>query len=313
VFSLTKPFTAALRRDSREIELRNEPITETKINRRSILRWGGGLAVAAVVGAGVGGTVMSRFMTPHKIRAYFGSAAEVPEEELVAAFQKETEISVEYTMGGSGTLLSAIEIAKVGDLYAPGSQDYMQKAINDGIMVNSSIKTLAYLVPAIIVQKGNPNGITSLSDLAKPGLKVGIGNPDSVCVGLYAYDILTKAGLWDSVKPNLVTYASSCSNTAALVVTKSVDAIIGWHVFYNWTPDKVDIVYIKPEQIPKIAYIPIGITKYADDPASAQKLIDYLLSPEGKAVFSKYGYFSTLEEAKKLAPYATAESLTDGS
>ena len=250
---------------------------------------------------------------PHKIRAYFGAAAEVPEEELVAAFQKETGITVEYTMGGSGTLLSAIEMAKVGDLYAPGSHDYMQKAINDGIMVCSSIKILAYLVPAMIVQKGNPKNITSLSDLAKPGLKVGIGNPDSVCVGLYAYEILTKAGLWDSVKPNLVTYASSCSNTAALVVTKSVDAIIGWHVFYNWTPDKVDTVYIKPEQIPKIAYVPIGITKYAEDSSSAQKLIDYLLSAEGKAVFSKYGYFSTLEEAKKLAPYATAEPLTCGS
>jgi molybdate transport system substrate-binding protein len=293
------------------LELKKESIAEKKISRRSILIWGCALAAAAV-----GGIMLDRLAVgevPHKIRAYFGSAAEVPEEELVAAFQKETGITVEYTMSGSGTLLSAIEMAKVGDLFAPGSQDYMQKAINDGIMVNGSIKILAYLVPAIIVQKGNPKNITSLSDLAKPGLRVGIGNPDSVCVGLYAQDILKKAGLWDSVKPNIVTYASSCSNTAALVVTKSVDAIVGWHVFYNWTPDKVDIVYIKPEQIPKIAYIPIGITKYADDPSSAQKLIDYLLSPEGKTVFSKYGYFSTLEEAKKLAPYATAEPLAGGS
>lgn len=293
------------------MELKKKSIAEKKISRRSILTWGGALAAAAF-----GGIMLDRFTlgeAPHKIRAYFGAAAEVPEEELVAAFQKETGITVEYTMGGSGTLLSAIEMAKVGDLYAPGSHDYMQKAINDGIMVCSSIKILAYLVPAMIVQKGNPKNITSLSDLAKPGLKVGIGNPDSVCVGLYAYEILTKAGLWDSVKPNLVTYASSCSNTAALVVTKSVDAIIGWHVFYNWTPDKVDTVYIKPEQIPKIAYVPIGITKYAEDSSSAQKLIDYLLSAEGKAVFSKYGYFSTLEEAKKLAPYATAEPLTCGS
>lgn len=290
------------------MELKKESIAEKMISRRSILTWGGALAAAAF-----GGIMLDRFTlgeAPHKIRAYFGAAAEVPEEELVAAFQKKTGITVEYTISGSGTLLSAIEMAKVGDLFAPGSQDYMQKAINDGIMVNSSIRIIAYLVPAIIVQKGNPKNITSLSDLAKPGLKVGIGNPDSVCIGLYAQDILTRAGLWNSVRPNIVTYASSCSNTATLVVTKSVDAIIGWHVFYYWTPDKVDIVYLKPEQIPKIAYIPIGITKYADDPSSAQKLIDYILSPEGKAVFAKYGYFATLEDAKKLAPDATAEPLT---
>lgn len=288
--------------------MKKKSIAEKMISRRSILTWGGALVAAAF-----GGIMLDRFTlgeAPHKIRAYFGAAAEVPEEELVAAFQKKTGITVEYTISGSGTLLSAIEMAKVGDLFAPGSQDYMQKAINDGIMVNSSIRIIAYLVPAIIVQKGNPKNITSLSDLAKPGLKVGIGNPDSVCVGLYAQNILTRAGLWNSVRPNIVTYASSCSNTATLVVTKSVDAIIGWHVFYNWTPDKVGIVYLKPDQIPRIAYIPIGITKYADDPSSAQKLIDYILFPEGKAVFAKYGYFATLEDAKKLAPDATAEPLT---
>ncbi len=277
-----------------------------------MFKWGGALAVTAV-----GGILFDRIAfaePPHKkIRAYFGAAAEVPEEEIVAAFQKETGIEVQYTMSGSGTLLSAMELAKAGDLYAPGSQDYMQKAINDGIMVYDSIKILAYLVPAIIVQKGNPKNVTSLSDLTMKGLKVGIGNPESVCVGLYAQDILTKAGLWDSVKPNLVTYASSCSNVAALVVTKSVDAVLGWHVFYNWTPDKVDIIYLKPEQIPKIAYVPIGITKYSDDPASAQKLIDYMLSPSGMTVFAKYGYFSTLEEAKKLAPNAVAEPLKESS
>ncbi len=93
-----------------------------------MLKWTGALAVTAIAGAGVGGFAIDRLTPgrPLKIRAYFGSAAEVPEEELVATFQKETGITVEYTMSGSGTLLSAIELAKVGDLYAPGSQDFMQ-------------------------------------------------------------------------------------------------------------------------------------------------------------------------------------------
>ena len=270
------------------------------------------IVVALVlVSGGIGFMANTIFAPPpsHKIRAYFGSAAEVPEQEIISLFENQTGIQVEYTMSGSGTLLSTILMGKVGDLYAPGSPDFMQQAINQGVMVNDTVKIVAYIVPEIIVQKGNPKNITSLEDLARPGIKVGIGNPDSVCVGLYAVEILNRTGLWDQVKPNIVVYASSCSATAALVVTGSVDAVIGWNVFYNWTPDKVDIVYLKPEQIPKIAYIPIGITKFADDPVSAQKFIDFILSPQAQAIFAKYGYFASLNDAKKLAPNATADSL----
>jgi len=270
------------------------------------------VVVALVLVSGMIGYMTNGVLTPptsHKIRAYFGSAAEVPEQEIVLLFEKQTGIQVEYTMSGSGTLLSMIEMGKVGDLYAPGSPDFMQTAMDHHDVVNNTIKIVAYIVPEIIVQKGNPKNITSLADLARPGIKVGIGNPDTVCVGKYAVDILNGTGLWEQVKPNIVTYASSCSNVASLVVTKLVDAVIGWNVFYNWTPDKVDIVYLKPDQIPKIAYIPIGITKYADDPISAQKFIDFMLSSQAQAIFAKYGYFATLNDAQKLAPLATADKL----
>jgi molybdate transport system substrate-binding protein len=267
------------------------------------------ILMVASWGAGFIASNSSGSVTSHKIRVYFGAAAEVPEQEIVALFENRTGIKVEYTISGSGTLLSTIQMGKVGDLYAPGSPDFMQMALNQGVMVNDTVKILAYVVPEIIVQKGNPKNITSLDDLARPGIRVGIANPESVCVGLYAVEILNRSGLWENVRPNIVVYAKSCSDAASLVVTRSVDAIIGWNVFYNWTPDKVDIVYLKPEQIPRIAYIPIGITKYSDDPASAQKLIDFMLSQESQAIFAKYGYFATLNDAKKLAPYASADSL----
>lgn len=239
------------------------------------------------------------------LKVFLGAAAEKPWKEIIAEFEKETGIKVEATFGGSGTLLSQIEISKEGDIYGPGSQDYIFKAMGEGLIVPNTTAIVAYLVPAIIVPAGNPKNITSLEDLARPGVKVGIADPETVCVGQYAVDLLKYNGLWEAVEPNIVVYAESCSKTAMLAATGSVDAIIGWHAFHYWYPNKTEIIWLKPEQIPKIAYIPIGVLKYSNHPDAAMKFIQFATESEfAKQVFRKYHYFSTEEEAREYAPYA---------
>ncbi len=213
-------------------------------------------------------------------------------------------------LSGSGKVLAAMEITRSGDIFAPGSPDYMEKAIKDGVVDPKTIRIVAYMVPAIIVPKGNPKNITSLEDLAKPGVRVGIGDPRTVCVGEYAVDILKNNGLYDKVKNNIVVYAESCSKTAMLPATNAVDAIISWHVFHYWYPDKTEIIWLKPEQIPKISYIPIAITKYCKNVEAAKKFIEFVTtSPYAKEVFRKYHYFATVEEAREYAPYAEVPQL----
>lgn len=248
---------------------------------------------------------------PRKIRVFFGAAAEVPEQEIVELFEKKYGISVIASFGGSGSLLSSIKITKAGDLYVPGSQDYMEKALKDGIIQKDTITTIAYLVPAVIVPKGNPKNITCLEDLAKPGVRIGLADPEAVCVGSYAVDLLKYNGLWESVKPNVVVYVESCSKCANLPVTKSVDAVIGWHVFYFWNPNATDIIWIEPERIPKIAYIAAALTVYVEDEYAAKKFLEFLISEESREIFRKYNYFATVEEAKKYAPNAIVPSIED--
>ncbi len=60
------------------------------------------------------------------------------------------------TFGGSGKVLSQMKLAKQGDLYFPGSSDYMEKAKKDGDVIADTEAIIAYLVPAINVQAGNP-------------------------------------------------------------------------------------------------------------------------------------------------------------
>ena len=66
--------------------------------------------------------------------AFCGSAGKPALEECAEAFEDKTGIKVEFHFGGSGKMLSELEISKRGDLYVPGSPDYMAKATRDGVV-----------------------------------------------------------------------------------------------------------------------------------------------------------------------------------
>jgi molybdate transport system substrate-binding protein len=238
------------------------------------------------------------------ITAFCGSASKPATEEAARLFEQKTGIKVDLHFGGSGTMLSQMKLSKRGDLYIPGSPDYMIKAKREKIVDPRTVRIIAYLVPAILVQHGNPKKIHTLSDLTKPEIRIGIGNPYAVCVGLYAVEILIKSGLLKPVEKNIVTHAHSCSITASFVTMKKVDAIIGWRVFSKWNPNNIDVVYLKPDDIQRLAFIPAAISTYSKDKDSAQKFIDFLTSPEGRIIYTKWGYIATEKEAREFAPKA---------
>lgn len=238
------------------------------------------------------------------ITAFVGSASKPAMEEAAKAFEQETGIKVYLNFGGSGTMLSQMKLSRSGDLYIPGSPDYMVMAELDGVIEPESVKIISYLIPAILVQHGNPRNIQSLSDLAQPGIEVGIADPESVSIGTYAYEILEYNNLLPEVGANIVTYGESYSKIVSLVVLKSVDAVIGWRVFSNWHPDSIDVVYLKPEQILRLAYIPAALSTFTDDRESAQKFLIFLVSLQGQEIFRKWGYITTESEARKYAPEA---------
>ena len=241
---------------------------------------------------------------PGSLTAFVGSASKPAMEEAAAAFEEETGIKVYLNFGGSGSMLSQIELSQSGDLYIPGSQDYIARAERKGIIDSDSVKKIAYLIPVISVQHGNPKNIQTLADLARPGLEIGIGNPQSVCLGLYAIEIFEYNGLLEDISKNIVVNAESCEKTATLLSLKSVDAVIGWDVFHYWDPENIDTVYIRPEQLPRLAYIPGVITKFAVNKENAARFLDFLVSEEGRQIFQKWGYITTEEEARTFAPNA---------
>ncbi|MGI6286330.1 Sulfate-binding protein [Moorella humiferrea] len=238
------------------------------------------------------------------LEVFAGAASKPPLEELAAMYKEKYGVEVNLTFGGSGSVLSQMKLSRQGDVYIPGSSDFMELAKKEGIVDPQTEKVLVYLLPAINVPKGNPQGIKTLTDLTRPGVRVGMARPETVCVGLYGVEILENAGLADQVRKNIVTYAESCEKTANLVALKQVDAVLGWDVFAKWDQDKIETVYLPPEQITRIGYIPAAVTTYSRQKELAASFVNFLTSDAGKGVFRKYGYMVDLEEARQFAPDA---------
>ncbi|RPJ08839.1 MAG: molybdate ABC transporter substrate-binding protein [Deltaproteobacteria bacterium] len=237
------------------------------------------------------------------ILIFAGSASKPPTEEAAKMFHKKTGTPVDVVFGGSGFVLSQMKLTKKGDLYFPGSSDFMEKAKKEGVVFPESEKMVVYLVPAINVQKGNPKGIRSLKDLTQDGIRVAIANPEMVCVGLYAAEIIEKnltAADKERFRKKLVNYTESCEKTAVAISLKAVDAVLGWEVFHYWDPARIETILLKPEEISRIGYIPIAISKFSRNKLASQKFIDFLLSREGKAIFQKYHYLMTPQEARRF-------------
>lgn len=235
------------------------------------------------------------------LEVFVGSATKPPVEEAAQIYESTTGTRMLLHFGGSGKMLAEMKLARRGDLYFPGSSDFMEMAKRERLVLPETERCVAYLIPAINVPAGNPKGIKGLEDLAKPGVRVGIARPDSVCVGLYAAEVLERNNYAARIRPNIVTHVESCEKTAQLVAIGSVDAILGWEVFHYWQPEKIETVLLKPNEVPRIGYLPIAVSIFSKEKEQALRFVDFLVNGQGKESFRRWHYLTTLEEARKYA------------
>jgi molybdate transport system substrate-binding protein len=250
-------------------------------------------------------TSQQKIQKPPTLTVFAGSASQPVLQELAREYRKQTGNDVELIFGGSGFVLSQMQLVGRGDIYMPGSSDFMEKAVQAGLVDKETICTVAYLVPAINVKPGNPENIKSLADLSRPGLRIGIARPEQVCLGLYAIELFEHNELLESVIPNIVATFESCAKTASAIAIMDLDAVIGWREFQSWEPQRIESVLIHhPEMVPRVGAIPIAVTTLTKDPALAKTFIDFVCSTQGKEFFQKSGYLTSEPKVLKFAPHA---------
>ena len=212
--------------------------------------------------------------------------------EIKAIFEKRNpEVKVNFSYKGSGYFIADITRSRQGDLFMPGEEFYLLQAVERGFVNDYNPKTdiPAYFVTVMITPKGNPANIRTIKDLAKPGVRVGLGNPRSCAIGIWHQKTFKKAGIWDKVKENAVLSAKCIPELGNAAQHNAIDATIVWSTTAVLYLKDVEIIPIEPEYR-GIIRLPVGVLKFARYKKEAQQLKKFILSDEGRRIFQKHAY-----------------------
>jgi len=234
-----------------------------------------------------------------KLSVFAAAGAKPAIDEICAQFTEKYGTEIEINYGGGGEVLSRMVLAKSGDVYIAPEQKFIDSAVEKQAIKGETIKNLAYMVPVIAVPRENPKQITCLSDLAKPGIRVAITRPETTLLGKFAPEIFEKAGLSAAIEKNTVTTASDPNNLLTMLLMGSIDGGITWNFYGTSASDKIEIIFLSPEQLTGIGEMQAAVSAYSKNNGTALRLIDFLTSSQSKEIFKKHGYITNAEEVKK--------------
>jgi len=223
-----------------------------------------------------------------ELMLYCGAGIRPPADDLIGAFFAEYGIRVVPDYAGSEVLLSKIKLARRGDLYIPGDKHYVDQADDAGMIL--SRRTVCYWTPTILVQKGNPKGIGSLQDLLKPGVKVGLGDPNACAIGRSTVQILAKNGIeWAQISENVRFQSLTVNELGMQIQARSLDAVVVWDAmarYYSRYGDQIPI----PLENNIVSTVDAGILKFTKNKEAAEKFVAFLVSEKGREIFARHNY-----------------------
>jgi molybdate transport system substrate-binding protein len=215
-----------------------------------------------------------------------GSSFVPPTDELIARFQSQTGVKVTTTAAGSEDLLPLVKAGKKGDVLITHDPylDYTKEANALGPHVE-----VGFLAPVLAVRKGNPHGVTKIEDLAKPGLKVALPDPQYTTCGEMVMKLLDKKGIKAAVMANVGNrLTKGHSNLGTLLQTGAVDAAILWNGVAHTFKDDLEIVPTPYDYDAQIRVHVIGLS-YSKHPKLVEQFVDFARK-QGPGLFAAHGY-----------------------
>jgi molybdate transport system substrate-binding protein len=207
-------------------------------------------------------------------------------DKIGAQFEKANPgVTVKFNYNGSSSLATSITQGAPADVFASAAPSNM-KTVTDAGLASGTPQDFASNTGEIIVEKGNPKNIKSVSDLANPALKVVVCAPQVPC-GQVATAIFKNAGV--TVKP--VSEEQNVGGVVSKVTLGEADAGIVYVTDVKANESKATGVPIPADQN-NVTQYPIAQLKDASNPSAAAAFISYVLGPDGQQVLASFGFAS---------------------
>jgi molybdate transport system substrate-binding protein len=240
---------------------------------------------SSATGSGQSAAVTTPAASQGSILVYAGAGLKAPLDEIGPLFTEKTGIAVQYNYGGAGALVPQMNLTRKGDVFMPGSTMEFKTAKSQGL-VNES-KFVAYHVPVIVVQKGNPKNITTLADFAQPGLKVALGDANATAIGKASTKMFAALNISAAVEKNVVSRTPTINELTVIMQTGQADAAV--LTLDQYDAKTMDMITIPLSQN-VVLITPIGATMFSKNTDAANQFVSFVASDDGKAIFAKHGF-----------------------
>ncbi|MFI4989667.1 MAG: sulfate ABC transporter substrate-binding protein [Solirubrobacterales bacterium] len=266
--------------------------------------------VAAAIGLSACGSSSSGGGSSKELTLVAYSTPQPAFEELIPAFQGNPEgkgVSFKQSYGPSGEQSRAVANGLHADVVDFSLEGDVERLVKAGLVdaswnQNATHGFVTNSVAVIIVRKGNPKHIEDWADLIKPGVQVVTPNPFTSGSARWnimaAYGAQIKQGKTSTqaetylkeMFKNVVSQDSSARNALQTFVSGRGDALIDYENEAITDKQKgEEIEYVIPKDTILIQN-PIAVVGKGSAAATAQKFVNYLISPAGQAIWAKQGY-----------------------
>ena len=248
----------------------------TTLPRRSILG-----ALAALVLAGLAAPA-SAAETQVAVAANFTE----PAKEIAAAFAAATGHKASLSFGSSGQFYAQIAHGAPYEVFLSADAERPQKAEQDGL--GAPRTRFTYAVGKLVLYSKTP-GLAADGMALKAGrfAKLAIADPIAAPYGVAAVQTLQKLGIYEAVKPKIVT-GSSITQTWQFVASGAADLgfvalsqVIAEPGGSRWLVPAGDYAPIEQQAILLLA---------GQKNPAAKAFLDFLKSPQAIAIIKRYGY-----------------------
>ena len=211
-------------------------------------------------------------------------------EDIAARYREETGVAITLSPGASSTLARQIEAGARADVFVSADQEWMDYLAARRLIDPASRRDIAGNRLVLIAPAGSNVQLSIVPGFALAAAlgdgRLAVADPAAVPAGRYAQAALTQLGAWDSVAKRLAN-ADNVRAALAFVARDETPLGIVYATDAQIEP-RVRVVGTFPAHThPPITYpaaLPTGAAP------GARALLDYLGTPQSRAIFAKYGF-----------------------
>jgi molybdate transport system substrate-binding protein len=208
------------------------------------------------------------------IRLYCAASLRPVMQSISADYLRETGERVEMEFGDSGRLLGQVEIRPDGDLFLPADDSYVRIAEEKGLVARRI--PLCRMEAVVLCRPEKP--IATFDDLLKPGLRLGIANPDRAAIGKVVRKHLRARGQWDALAVRIDVQHFNVTDAANAVQLGSRDATIAWDAVAVNYPELTTVRL--PELEGAIGRVELAVLRRGPNLDAASRFADYVASSD---------------------------------